>query len=100
MHDVCDTFCALKVTGTCAIHAITSTRFRPTHFLTHELVTGVWLHDALAPPTEIHKFWEHSSNLFHYVQNWTFSFRLQLASFPGRRRNSLASSMSSNCIQM
>jgi len=40
-----------------------SNLYRPMHFLTDKLLTGVWLHDALAPPTEIHKFWEHSSNL-------------------------------------
>jgi len=35
--------------------------FRPAHFLTDKLLTGVWLHDALAPHTEIHNFWEYYS---------------------------------------
>ena len=37
---------------------------------TDELLTGVWLHDALASPAEI-EFWEHSSRC---VQNCTFHF--------------------------
>jgi len=28
---------------------------RPAHFLTDELLARVWLHDALVPPTEIHR---------------------------------------------
>jgi len=64
----------LKVTGTRVCHAITVTRFMqrmliltlrstqlvlnsnlssPAQLLTDE---GLWLHDALAPPTAIHKF--------------------------------------------
>ena len=66
----------IKVTGTCKIHVIAVTRImqcmpiltqyrhsraglqpiHTPHFLTDKLLMGVWLHDALAPPTEIHKF--------------------------------------------
>ena len=67
----------LRLWGTCLCHVITVTRvmqpmpilklcstqsvldsnlFRPTHFLTDAFLTGVWIHDSLAPPTEIHKF--------------------------------------------
>jgi len=52
-----------------------SNLFRPTYFLMGELPTEVWLHDALAPPTEIYKF---CLKPFCYVENGSFSFRMQL----------------------
>jgi len=44
-------------------HCSSFSNSNQTHFLTDETLTGVWLHDALAFPTEIQKFWEYS-NLF------------------------------------
>jgi len=57
--------------------------FGPAHILKYKLSAEKWLCGVLAPPTHNVKVWEHSSSLFCYVQNRTFSFTMWLANVKG-----------------
>ena len=82
----------IKVTGTPVFHVVTVTNlcspcqflhcvghsrcwtqtYSDPHFFTDKLLTGVWLHDALSPPTEIHIFW-----LRHFLLHAELHLQLQ-----------------------